>query len=150
MRRVIVLRGLPGSGKSYKAVRIAAQGKWLTDDYVLSNNDFWSMEGGVYRPPSSNDRVLWQAAQEYTRLRCLRAMRQGIDPIVIDNCNTRQQQWAQYDELAEQYGYVLDTMVMPGHGSAREIESNLEQWCARGVHGVDMQTMRRMAGRWEP
>lgn len=93
-KTLIIMRGLPGSGKSSLAEQLGKNG------LVLSTDDLF-MEDGNYNfdPTKLKDYHL------KTISNAEQALASGISPIVIDNTNTRLYEMKPYVNLAQQYGY---------------------------------------------
>jgi predicted kinase len=137
-KRLILMRGLPGSGKSTKAKELAGE-----DGQIFSTDDFFCMNtDNEYRFDGSK---LGQA-HSWNQRRSLEAMRAGIPIVVIDNTNTTIREMRSYTEhisLAAQLGYTV---------SIAEPETSwkfdIEQLVAKNSHGVPEAAIQRMLNRY--
>jgi len=98
-KHLIIMRGLPGSGRTNKAKTLGIGGViYSTDEY-----DFDEIK---------NDE---EKNQHKTEL----AMRKGITPIVIDNMNIKAEDMKPYVKLGDMYGYKIK-IELPDNGWAWE------------------------------
>lgn len=137
-KKLILMRGLPGSGKSTKAKELAGDGGQIfsTDDFFCMNTD------GEYRFDGNK---LGQA-HSWNQRRSLEAMKIGIPIVVIDNTNTTLRELRSYTEhisLAAQLGYTV---------SIEEPETSwqfdVEQLVKKNSHGVPEAAIQRMLRRY--
>lgn len=118
MRKLYLMQGVPGSGKSTVAARIKA-GAWEETDkepIILSTDDWRYGDCGHYVfDPVTN--VEFHMACQRT---CVDAMRLGIETIIIDNTNIEKWQAEPYFCLARMYGYEINVIrVDPGLAEAK-------------------------------
>jgi predicted kinase len=100
--QLIVLRGLPGSGKSTVARKIVEQNP---DAKLFSTDDFFhNQTTGTY---DFNTKSL-PKAHAWNQYRTEQAMTECRTPIVIDNTNLSAQEAHAYVKLAKQYGYEVE------------------------------------------
>lgn len=118
---LVIIRGLPGSGKSTMARVLAQVG------YVHVEADMYFMNNGCYE----YDRNKIQAAHAWCRQRVREALESG-KRVVVSNTFTRLQEMEPYLQMN------ADVRVIEAKG----------QWA--NEHGVQEQTIQRMAERWEP
>ena len=139
---MVILRGLPGSGKSYLArdiVRSTVGGDF--SQYIFSTDDFFSKNGrGIYK----FDPTKLPEAHTYNQERVLKALREGRSPIIIDNTNTQCWEMKFYAAMAVQYGYFIEVLEPETPWA-----SNLNQLEKRNVHSVSKETLQRMLDRYE-
>jgi len=133
-KTLIILRGLPGSGKTYLAKQLTAQ-----NGIVLSTDDYF-MENGVYKfnPKKLKEAHLWN------QQRAKEAMENGESLIVIDNCNIRKWEAKPYSKAGQLYGYTI---------TFQSVESpwkfHLDELMRRTSHGVPRNIVERMIDQWE-
>lgn len=142
MKVVNILIGLPGSGKSTEAAAIKATCKAAgntceihsTDDYFV---DHWGEY--VFEPE--------KLAQyhEYNRGAFERSLERGINNVIVDNTNLQRRHREAYAELARDYGYEVNYILVGYFGP-----SFCYTYSKRNRHGVPLGTIRRMANRYEP
>jgi predicted kinase len=144
---MIILRGISGAGKSTKAKELGQGG------VVLSTDDFW-MENGEYKFDVSRLGI----AHKWNQNRALKALQEGISPIVIDNTSTTAWEMNFYAKAAVQYGYQVrieepDSPQWKGrmHPNMTEQEKNdlAQELAKRNSHGVTPEIAKRMIDRWQ-
>jgi len=126
-RRLIVLRGPPGVGKSQWALKELRQESLITAGlgqgealavqltHVCSTDDFFmqfSSGTSAEMQYVFNPRSL-EANHAMNEARVRLAMEIGIDPVYVDNTNMRLWEMRPYVMLADRMGYVV-TVVSPG------------------------------------
>lgn len=129
MKTLIILRGLPGSGKSTFA-------EFITDlDYVagVCTADDWFVKGGEYKF-NPNEIAL---AHSYCQYKCKYLMEENRAHIVVTNTNTREWEMKPYFDLAEEYGYRVFSVIVENRHSGKNI------------HGVPEETIDKMRKRFE-
>ncbi|KAG2457351.1 N42L2 protein, partial [Polypterus senegalus] len=97
---LILMRGMPGSGKSTHAQELAQSNP---NGVVLSTDDYFSQQTGYSYDPS-----LLGDAHEWNQSRAKEAMEKGQSPIVIDNTNTQAWEMKPYVQLALEKGYNVE------------------------------------------
>lgn len=132
---IIILRGLPGSGKSKLAKDNLSVGK---NTVVLSTDDYFYKDGVYNFDPDLNVRM--HAANQ---MRCILEMLRGTERIIIDNTNILLWQVRRYVAIAKQMGGYKIEIV--------HVNTNLsnEALAERNVHGVPVQTIARMRHMFE-
>lgn len=113
-RDVIVLSGIPGSGKTTFGRGLVACG-----GVILSADDYFTGPDGVYRFIPTE--VL--RAHNHCKRRFVAAMRAGTTPIVIDNTNTTAKEIEYYVDEALAHGYqprVVRIHADPADAFARQ------------------------------
>jgi predicted kinase len=130
MPRMIVMRGIPGSGKSTYAR------EHYPDARIVSADDFFVMSNGEYVFNVS----LIQHAHDYAFTRTKAAMTHTHDEIVIDNTNTTIWEMSPYYMLARHYRYDIEIV---------RIVCDVSIAHKRCVHGVPLRAIKRMAERME-
>lgn len=130
MKKVLIMRGIPGSGKStYVRDRIRNYGDEQAE--VCSADDFF-MKGGTYAFDATK---LGEAHAECFKS-FMRAMAFDRALIVVDNTNIRAWELAGYVQVAKHCGYEVEIVrldVAPGIAAERN------------VHGVPYDSVIRMA-----
>ena len=140
-KHLVIMRGVPGSGKSTDAERLikkfiniykgAVACKCSADDYFVDDEGNYNF-----------DRDKLGKAHGHSRWKAETAMQEGIPLIVIDNTNTMDREMNPYRKLAKRYGYKVRYRVV-GDLS----DKSLRLYASRNVHGVPEEAIRRMAGR---
>jgi len=126
-KTLIILRGLPGSGKSTVAKIIQPK-----DKLVCTADDYF-MQGGVYK---FDPKQLGQA-HAACQLKARNAMNIGFDNIVVANTNTTEKEMQIYFDMAEEFEYqVVSLIVENRHGNIN-------------IHGVPADKLELMKQRFD-
>ena len=129
---LILLRGLPGSGKSTLG-NVILQLPNNNPQEVLSADDFFVNNEGEY----IFDGTKLKEAHNYCQFRCSERMRQQIVRIVVANTFTEDWEMKPYFEMAERYNYRIHTIIVENrHGN-------------ENIHGVPTDKLQQMKNRFE-
>ena len=123
MKDLIIVRGLPGSGKTTLAAKFG-RAICSADDYVTRN--------GVYnwRPATVG------ASHAWSQRKCERFMKAEVDTVIVANTTTTEKEIKPYTDLAKKYGYrVFSIVVENRHGGTN-------------VHDVPEETIEKMRDRF--
>jgi NEDD4-binding protein 2 len=132
MRTVTLMRGLPGSGKSYTAQKL--------DGKVFSTDDFFTTKEGYDFDP----RQLGQA-HIWNQMRVETAMQAGESHIVVDNTNIMYCEMKAYVNLADKHGYEVEFVE-----AQSEWAWNVEECFNRNSHGVPLNVIANMKEKYQP
>lgn len=137
-RRLIIMRGLPGSGKSTKARRLAEESGG--DAVICSTDDFFVGDDGIYR--FDGKRI--SAAHEWNQERARTFMRAGCPLVIIDNTNTQAWEAREYCRAGRFHGYAVEFCEAdtPWAFDAPTLAQ-------KNAHGCPQEAIERMAARWE-
>ncbi len=125
MKDLILLRGLPGSGKSTFA-------KMLGGNHIEADMYFINEETGEYK---FNQRDLPKAHNWCSDV-VEHWMDENEEKIVVSNTFTSEWEFMNYYRLAEQYGYRVHSLIVENrHGS-------------KSIHNVPDATMGNMLNRF--
>ncbi|XP_058048604.1 NEDD4-binding protein 2 isoform X2 [Ahaetulla prasina] len=134
---LVLLRGLPGSGKSYLA-------RVLLEDnpcgIILSTDDYFYQKNGQYQFDADS----LADAHEWNWKRAKEAFEKRITPIIIDNTNTQAWEMKPYIALSQQHKYKVIFREPDTWWKFKPKE--LER---RNVHGVSKEKIKRMLERYE-
>lgn len=124
---VVILRGIPGCGKSTLASLIAGE-----EGVVCTADDYFYDEEGNY---NFDPRKLEEAHSE-----CLKkfseALFHGTQIVIIANTATQQKEFRQYMNTAKHYKYRVHTVIVENrHGEEDK-------------HGVSLDAIKRMHDRF--
>ncbi|WP_242620267.1 AAA family ATPase [Shewanella maritima] len=141
----IIMRGLPGSGKSYwaarfiesqgieQAVRIKQHGYFSTDDYFVQDGEY---RFNAKRLPEYHQRNL---------ARFISALSTSEPVVICDNTNVCHWEYLAYKTAAEGFGYQV-RMVLVGDPKS----SKHQALCAkRNSHNVPFASIRKMGQMFE-
>jgi predicted kinase len=126
MQKLMLVRGLPGSGKSTYARTLKEEG------YVHMEADmyFEDAEGTYHFNPKE-----LQAAHKWCQDRTSALLYRGRS-VVVSNTFTQHWEMQPYIDMAARYNISYEIITMSdNYGS---------------IHGVPQETIERMKQRWEP
>lgn len=131
MNYLIIMRGIPGCGKSTML-------KALQPDVVGSADFFFEKTGeyifdGSKLPEAHNE--CWETVTK--------AILAGVKIVAVDNTNTQRWEYQRYIDFAEARGYVVNIVDLFDGGFTDE------ELAARNTHGVPLEAIRRMRARYE-
>lgn len=128
---LIILRGLPGAGKSTFA-------NYIFSDNIFEADQYFYDEDGRYH----FDATQLHNAHKWCQLRVEHAMEDNEDDntvfseIVVSNTSTTEKELQPYLDLATKYGYhVISLIIENRHGN-------------KSVHNVPDETMDKMRKRF--
>ena len=125
MKKLILLRGLPGAGKSTLAKTFEGARHFEADMYFLDENSNYNFDATKLR-----------SAHEWCRNNVENTMSFGKD-VVVSNTFTQKWEMDAYYELAEKYGYMVFALVVENrHGGVN-------------THGVPEDKLQAMKDRFE-
>ncbi len=125
------MRGVPGSGKTPRAEELAGKhGK------VHSTCDYFLINGEYHFNPKEQAK---NHADNYDAF--VESLAFGISPVICDNTNVKRWEYAKYVNVAQDYGYDVQIVVMP--------HPNPEAASQFGVHHVPVNQIKRMIENWE-
>ena len=138
---VVILRGLPGSGKSWFAHHCQEM-REKTDSITVCSADsyFEKQKSGEYQFDPS---LLPEAHQQCLQV-FLRALSERKEIIVIDNTNVHHWEYSIYQYLSQLFGVRHYVLEVPCYS-----EKMAEIYALRNQHGVPMATVLRMFSTWE-
>lgn len=128
MRKVVIMRGASGSGKSTYVK------KHFPDAVVCSADSYFVDSEGNYNfdPTKLGD----------AHGQCKRSFKDALDRsqplVVVDNTNTTLRELQPYLQMAKAHGYEVEVV---------RVETPLDVAAARNVHGVPFDAVKRMKGR---
>ena len=142
MRRCVIVRGLPGSGKSTLSRNITAVVSLLPIGAICTTccTDDYFMHSGEYK---FNGLQLTKA-HDWNRSNFKRAIDNNYNLIVVDNTNTQFWEMAPYIEGAINNRYELH-IAEP----TTDWAFNVDELFKRNTHGVPREAIEKMLGRWE-
>jgi NEDD4-binding protein 2 len=135
------MRGVSGSGKSTKAKElIKKQAMGCTSVICSADKFFINPSSGRYEFEPKKIGL----AHAFCRGQVEAAIQLGTDLIIVDNTNTQKWEFKPYVDLAETHGYECTQEVV---GTLEE--KDLKVYANRNVHGVPLESIRKMAKRFQ-
>ncbi len=130
-KTLILMRGLPGSGKS-RAARVENATVISTDDYFAAGAHYLF------------DVTKIGQAHAWNQRRCEGLIARDVDLIVVDNTNVCLWEMREYVRMGIEAGYTIKFRKPVTHWRA-----NPDECARRNQHGVPVETIRNMLARWE-
>ncbi len=133
-RKLILIRGLPGSGKTTIAQLIGNQweGDWDYDTKMFSTDDFFMVNGEYKFDPSK--------LKEYHEANISRVeheMKEMEMNVIVHNTFTQEWEMEPYYELAKKYKWAVISLI---------VENRHE---GKSIHGVPDNTIEHMRNRFD-
>jgi len=138
-QKLIVMRGIPGSGKSTKAKQLKGSGEtFSTDDRIEEQgdyNEFFSnmIKNKDFSPLGKVHGLNFKMAEK--------AMKEGVSPVIVDNTNIRPSEAKNYVESALRMGYADDNISFVDIGTGG---LSAEELAERNTHGVPLDKIKSM------
>lgn len=133
---MVIMRGLPGSGKSTAAKKLGGN-IFSTDDQIIAMNN------GVYKfnPSQIKEAHARNLQSVITAMNTDRP-----NQIIVDNTNIQQWEYAPYVEAAKKAGYNVTYVEFDPSNLS---DAELKQLAKRNTHNVPEAVIRQMKSRWE-
>lgn len=103
-KRLIIVRGLPGSGKSMLSDQL--KDTYGGDSVIYSTDDYFLDDSGEYKLKLNRIKV----AHLWNQNRTVDAMKEGKKTIIINNCNVRRWEAKPYVQAAVKFGYAVEIL----------------------------------------
>jgi tRNA uridine 5-carbamoylmethylation protein Kti12 len=145
MKIAVIMRGVPGSGKSTAARGILNHCLDKKQTAVICSNDDYP---GYYDNPEN--KYDWspqkaKKARKFCEEKFLEALTNEVDVVIVDNCHLTRRTYKFFVEEATKRGYEISFNV-----KKPSLEHNYIETCAkRNVHGVSAGHIYNMIKSWE-
>uniref|UniRef100_A0A182P969 Smr domain-containing protein n=1 Tax=Anopheles epiroticus TaxID=199890 RepID=A0A182P969_9DIPT len=139
-RVMVLMRGAPGSGKSYLSRALIDQtsgGDYR--NHIFSADDYFMVNGAYKFQPDALD-----AAHRFNQQNVLAKARDGWSPIVVDNTNICLWEMYPYVKIAADNGYLLQVLEPQTHW-----RNNSRHLAIRNTHGVPEPKIKKMLQNYE-
>ena len=130
MKTLIILRGLPGSGKSSFAKYMFSNNVFEADQYFYDSNGNYNFDA------SKLHEAHLDCQKRVEELMQMSETTQYGQEIVVSNTATTERELEPYLKLAKSYGYIFVSLIVENrHGN-------------KSVHGVPDETLEKMRKRF--
>lgn len=139
-KQIIILKGLPGAGKSFLAKQILDQATEagltcrihaIDDQFIINGEYKFDIKKFGYAH-SENQRLVRESVNE------------GVDIVIVDNTNLTSGEIRPYAEIAKEFDYIIQFMEPD-----TEWKDNIEVLKEKNVHGVPQESYDRMLRRYQ-
>jgi len=130
--KIILVRGLPGTGKTTLALKMLKSGQANT--YYEADQYFYNSDGYFFDPARLKDAHQWC----YNGVK--RFLKEQRGTVVVSNTFSQNWEMKPYRDLAKSLGIKLEVieMMVPYHNSVHITDPNALE-----------ETRKRMSARWE-
>ncbi len=137
MKTAYIMRGLPGAGKSSIVTSLECIG--LGDACWCSADNFF-MKDGKYQWYAAGLKQAHQECRDYFH----RACKAGAQLVVCDNTNIKHADYKYYIQTAKEFGYQVVVITV-----GQFDKESLKLYAERNSHGVPLETIERMAAKFQ-
>lgn len=143
-RVLVIMRGAPGSGKSYLAriiVETTVGTKYPNNyaNHIFSSDDHMQINGRYHYNVNRLDEVHMK-----NQTRVYKAVNEGRSPVIVDNTNMKTWEMFAYVRDAVVNGYIIE-VVEPSNPWSK----NPSQLAKRNSHGVPKDKIQNMLQKYE-
>lgn len=138
-QELIIMRGIPGAGKSTKAKSLVREGVIHSTDTVIERSGDYSeffkkmIESENFAPLSRAHSINFNEA--------VTSMKSGVTPVIVDNTNIKINEAKNYVKAALQMGYSDENIKFVDVGSGG---LTAEALAKRNTHGVPEESIEKM------
>jgi predicted kinase len=138
-QELIIMRGIPGSGKSTKAKSLVGKGKiHSTDDVIEAGGDYNEFFAKMI---ASKDFAPLSRVHSTNLKNAIASMKSGVSPVIIDNTNIKQNESKAYIVAALEMGYADNNIKFVDIATAGLEAAELAK---RNSHGVPLDKIEMM------
>lgn len=137
MNKLIIVRGLPGSGKSFLAKQLSEE---VAGSVICSADDYFMYQGKYHFSPNhlhQAHRTCFMKAQAAVELF-------KAPLVIIDNTNTRKKEFKDYLRLAEENQYQIEFKY-----PQTEWAWDVKECFKKNSHNVPEAVIQKMKDRFE-
>jgi len=128
-KELILIRGLPGSGKSTFAQLISEGGKYQ----VFSIDQYFTNKEGNYQFDYKQNHLAYKNCEELAE----KSMQKEASKVIIDNTFTLEWEMDPYLKLAQTYNYRVHVITVENYHNGKNI------------HGISSEQIEKMAAKYK-
>jgi len=138
-QELVIMRGIPGAGKSTKAKSLVGKGKiHSTDDVIEAGGDYNEFFAKMI---ANKDFTPLSRAHSTNLKNAITSMKAGETPVIVDNTNIKQNEPKAYVIAALEMGYADNNIKFVDIGTAGLEAAELAK---RNSHGVPLEKIEQM------
>lgn len=142
-QKLIIMRGISGSGKSTKAKELKGNGIiHSTDDVISSMGDYNKFFADMM---ANKDFSPLQKAHQTNLKNAIDSMKNGISPVIIDNTNLAPWEAKAYVKAALKMGFDDGNIKIVNIGTGG---ASAEELAKRNTHGVPLDKIKQMIDKY--
>lgn len=174
---LVIMRGVPGSGKSYTAHKVLEElGGGDPKSHIFSTDNFWipttiQLRAGGANVSAQAEKAEYTSTFDPNKLgfahktnynNFVKAVDQGISPVIIDNTNVQRKAYQEYIDYAKKAGYQVrvqeptspwwqenSVYLKDKKRHAAELDNFAALLFTKNSHGVPQHAIRKMLDRWD-
>lgn len=139
-QELIIMRGIPGAGKSTEAERLVGEGMIHSTDTLIEETT-GDYNGYFTKMVESGDWSEHGKMHHRNFLKAKMSMEQGVSPVIVDNTNIKASEPKKYVEAALKLGLSEDNIKIVDVGNGGQTANILAE---RNTHNVPFKTIQRM------
>lgn len=171
---LVVMRGIPGSGKSYETNLVCKELNCDPTTNILSTDNYWipktlearkagqtvskEQEKEEYRKTWNYGKLSNAHADTLNKFKEM--IYREVNPVILDNTNIRRRDIKPYVDFAVRYNYNIFIKEPSSpwwqkykpflkNKNAPELEELAQELSSRNSHGVPIETIRKSIQRWD-
>jgi len=138
-QELVIMRGIPGAGKSTKAKSLVGKGKiHSTDDVIEAGGDYNEFFAKMI---ANKDFAPLSRAHSTNLKNAIESMKAGVTPVIVDNTNIKQNESKAYVVAALEMGFADNNIKFVDIGTAGLEAAELAK---RNTHGVPLEKIEQM------
>ena len=142
-QKLIIMRGISGSGKSTKARELKGNGViHSTDDVISSMGDYNTFFTDMMK---NKDFSPLQKAHHTNLKNAIDSMKNGVSPVIIDNTNLAPWEAKAYVKAALEMGLDDENIEIVNIGTGG---ASAEELAKRNTHGVPLDKIKAMIDKY--
>lgn len=138
-QELIVMRGIPGAGKSTKAKSLVGEGIIHSTDTIIERTGDYS--GFFTKMIESKDFTELSRVHSANFNEAVTSMKEGVTPVIVDNTNIKLNEAKNYVKAALTMGYADENIKFVDVGTAGLTAEVLAE---RNTHGVPLDKIEQM------
>lgn len=132
-KKLILMRGAPGSGKTLLAMKLVGNGViHSTDDFLIKDGKYVFDKDNICR------------YHRHNLVNSINSMTRGISPIIIDNTNIIAEYCTEYVKYGKIFGYDIEVVEVDTPWAF-----DIEELMKRNTHDLPRETIEDMLRRYE-